>query len=366
MESQSPKLSLDLSPPWLGGDQKKEPDKSSELRDYISRLEDELRKIEAFKRELPLSVLLLTDAIARLKKQVVRDGKDARAACNFDEIACAGSENDEDGDKKSWMSSAQLWSSDQTLSLQLNLNKPRDGESRQACEYTDKGGALSSFNDGPVLSPAKDAADSNKLALTRPSLCLVTSEPAGLKKGGVRGGVRSGRPSSDPAVTDQLKLRYPSPLDQLPAIQSQRKQRRCWSPELHRRFIEALDRLGGPQVATPKQIRELMQVNGLTNDEVKSHLQKYRLHIRKLPNSRDKLFLTQDSQVEGSRGGGSTSGVVNGVATSKTELNQSGSPEGPFHLAIRSATKCNSPASRCDSMEDDYEEKSDSHSWEGD
>lgn len=26
-------------------------------------------------------------------------------------------------------------------------------------------------------------------------------------------------------------------------------------------------------MATPKQIRELMQVDGLTNDEVKSHLQ---------------------------------------------------------------------------------------------
>ncbi|KAB2026346.1 hypothetical protein ES319_D06G212900v1, partial [Gossypium barbadense] len=41
----------------------------------------------------------------------------------------------------------------------------------------------------------------------------------------------------------------------------------------------------GPQssVATPKQIRELMQVDGLTNDEVKSHLQKYQLHTRRLP-----------------------------------------------------------------------------------
>jgi SHAQKYF class myb-like DNA-binding protein len=28
-------------------------------------------------------------------------------------------------------------------------------------------------------------------------------------------------------------------------------------------------------VATPKQIRELMKVDGLTNDEVKSHLQVY-------------------------------------------------------------------------------------------
>jgi SHAQKYF class myb-like DNA-binding protein len=52
-----------------------------------------------------------------------------------------------------------------------------------------------------------------------------------------------------------------------------RKQRRCWSPELHRRFVNALNQLGGSQVATPKQIRELMKVDGLTNDEVKSHLQ---------------------------------------------------------------------------------------------
>ena len=32
-------------------------------------------------------------------------------------------------------------------------------------------------------------------------------------------------------------------------------------------------------VATPKQIRELMKVDGLTNDEVKSHLQVSRLII---------------------------------------------------------------------------------------
>ncbi|KAH7387228.1 hypothetical protein KP509_16G011700 [Ceratopteris richardii] len=63
---------------------------------------------------------------------------------------------------------------------------------------------------------------------------------------------------------------------------SQRKARRCWSPELHRRFVNALQQLGGSQVATPKQIREVMKVEGLTNDEVKSHLQKYRLHTRRL------------------------------------------------------------------------------------
>lgn len=85
--------------------------------------------------------------------------------------------------------------------------------------------------------------------------------------------------------------------------QAQRKQRRCWSQELHKRFLHALQQLGGADcayltwnyflfcainkcfkfqmfdnlvfgaAATPKQIRELMKVDGLTNDEVKSHLQ---------------------------------------------------------------------------------------------
>ncbi|KAK8344633.1 hypothetical protein V6Z12_A07G091000 [Gossypium hirsutum] len=57
--------------------------------------------------------------------------------------------------------------------------------------------------------------------------------------------------------------------------------RRCWSFELHSRFVEALNMLGGIEVATPKQIRDLMQVEGLTIDQVKSHLQKYRLHSGK-------------------------------------------------------------------------------------
>ncbi|KAH0879333.1 LOW QUALITY PROTEIN: hypothetical protein HID58_066727 [Brassica napus] len=75
-----------------------------------------------------------------------------------------------------------------------------------------------------------------------------------------------------------------------PYLQQQalRKQRRCWTPELHRLFVDALQQLGGPGVAIPKQIREHMQEESLTNDEVKSHLQKYRLHIRKSDSNLEK------------------------------------------------------------------------------
>ncbi|KAI3794436.1 hypothetical protein L1987_37068 [Smallanthus sonchifolius] len=49
-----------------------------------------------------------------------------------------------------------------------------------------------------------------------------------------------------------------------------RKERIYWSTELHWQFFNALHQLGGSQAATPKQIRELMQVDGLTNDKVKN------------------------------------------------------------------------------------------------
>ncbi|KAJ9173139.1 hypothetical protein P3X46_016304 [Hevea brasiliensis] len=65
--------------------------------------------------------------------------------------------------------------------------------------------------------------------------------------------------------------------------------RRSWTPELRARFVVALHLLGGPEVATPKQIRDHMQVKGLTTDQVKSHLQ-YRMNWRSSPeNATDPL-----------------------------------------------------------------------------
>eukprot|EP00232_Nephroselmis_pyriformis_P029056 CAMPEP_0182864236 /NCGR_PEP_ID=MMETSP0034_2-20130328/7064_1 /TAXON_ID=156128 /ORGANISM="Nephroselmis pyriformis, Strain CCMP717" /LENGTH=314 /DNA_ID=CAMNT_0024996487 /DNA_START=115 /DNA_END=1055 /DNA_ORIENTATION=+ len=60
-----------------------------------------------------------------------------------------------------------------------------------------------------------------------------------------------------------------------------KKARVVWSVELHQQFVNAVNQLG-IEKAVPKRILDLMNVSGLTRENVASHLQKYRLYLKRL------------------------------------------------------------------------------------
>ncbi|KAG7588276.1 Myb domain plants protein [Arabidopsis suecica] len=54
-----------------------------------------------------------------------------------------------------------------------------------------------------------------------------------------------------------------------------------WSHELHQKFLNSIEQLGGNDKAIPKKILADMNVEGLTRLNVATHLQKYRLTLER-------------------------------------------------------------------------------------
>ncbi|KAJ7943200.1 Myb transcription factor [Quillaja saponaria] len=256
------------------------------FREYVEALEVEKRKIEVFQRELPLCLELVTQAIETCRQQLSgttteynshgpsecseqtsTEGpileefmpikKRASLDCDdedddneqYSHKAKINKDKNTDKKKSDWLRSVQLWNPDP----HINEDVPKKAT---VMEVARNGGAFQPFL--REKSVGKSNASTNKEPTSAAPVPATSSTAAAVTGGNAEGGKKEDKEG-----------------------QSERKQRRCWSPELHKRFLHALQQLGGSDVATPKQIRELMKVDGLTNDEVKSHLQKFRLHTRR-------------------------------------------------------------------------------------
>ncbi|CAN4103284.1 unnamed protein product [Withania somnifera] len=64
-------------------------------------------------------------------------------------------------------------------------------------------------------------------------------------------------------------------------LPGKRKVKVDWTPELHRRFVQAVEQLGVDK-AVPSRILDIMGIDCLTRHNVASHLQKYRSHRKHL------------------------------------------------------------------------------------
>ncbi len=65
------------------------------------------------------------------------------------------------------------------------------------------------------------------------------------------------------------------------SVSGSKKARVVWSVEMHQQFVTAVNMLGIDK-AVPKRILDLMNVEGLTRENVASHLQKYRLYLKRV------------------------------------------------------------------------------------
>ncbi|KAJ0031736.1 hypothetical protein Pint_13093 [Pistacia integerrima] len=279
-------------------------DQTQKLEEVLIRLEEERFKIDGLKRELPLCMQLLTDAVevSRQQLQAYRANQGPRPVLEeFIPLKNCSSENSDKSptisDKANWMTTAQLWSqTGNETKPQANTTSPKETDvgfnvsPKLALDSKQRnGGAFLPFSKERNSCPSPTLRALPDLALASADKEMEDKKFNENNENGISCSRRenNGKVGNVGVAIEQVKGTCNSIDGQTNsnnptnASQTHRKARRCWSPDLHRRFVNALQMLGGSQVATPKQIRELMKVDGLTNDEVKSHLQKYRLHTRR-------------------------------------------------------------------------------------
>uniref|UniRef100_A0A0E0LBE4 HTH myb-type domain-containing protein n=1 Tax=Oryza punctata TaxID=4537 RepID=A0A0E0LBE4_ORYPU len=85
---------------------------------------------------------------------------------------------------------------------------------------------------------------------------------------------KSSSPSSTTSSSQEAESRHKSSSK---SSQGKKKAKVDWTPELHRRFVQAVEQLGIDK-AVPSRILEIMGIDSLTRHNIASHLQKYRSH----------------------------------------------------------------------------------------
>ncbi|XP_012835037.1 PREDICTED: uncharacterized protein LOC105955787 [Erythranthe guttata] len=196
--------------------------KLRKLEFYVGAFEDELRKIDGFKRELPNCMRLLIDAIQRLKEEELMlfksEGGNGRAKASNDSR-----------ERKNWMSSVQLWTTPvQYETNYLTRNQDSILHLTSRCDQEGEGNGSKFRHKEGSFMPFKKSYD----------VAMVEEE---------RGGNPLRQPTAVPVHGLTVKGHFGPGRPKLHQQELEKKHRRCWSPELHDRFVDALNQLGGAQ-----------------------------------------------------------------------------------------------------------------------
>ncbi|XP_073018000.1 transcription factor HHO2-like [Primulina eburnea] len=291
------------------------------LEFHVQALEEEMRRSCTFMRPLPYSIHFLQDAI-QIMKQEIQKWKKRETNPVFEELmplkscfeGCLGAKESKDiNDKMERMGSVQLWNTpiqydnnfgpkNQDSLLHHKSNYEGFQASGSGGNFNHKAGAFMPYknptmeNKGVVPAVSSSAAEFENYEgfqasgsggnFNHKAGAFMPYKNPTMENKGVVPAVSSSAAEFEVAPIDlNVKRKHPKQRKPYTEEPTQKKKRRCWSPELHKQFVDSLQQLGGVESATPKQVREMMNVKGLTNDEVKSHLQKYRVYIRKLPST---------------------------------------------------------------------------------
>lgn len=93
--------------------------------------------------------------------------------------------------------------------------------------------------------------------------------------------MESGSAPTGSSSSSETESRSRKPSTAQTKSSGKRKVKVDWTPELHRRFVQAVEQLGVDK-AVPSRILELMGIDCLTRHNIASHLQKYRSHRKHL------------------------------------------------------------------------------------
>ncbi|KAL2921899.1 Myb family transcription factor EFM [Bienertia sinuspersici] len=179
-------------------------------------------------------------------------------------------------DKANWMLSTQLWSQQAGDTNKQQVSTLPKSEADNCFSISSPKLALDNKqrNGGGAFLPfarEKNSIQNNSNIRALPDLALASSDRSMEDKkcvesdNGVSGSrsensSKGGNVVGDKATDNQA---HTTPTSGTTTPQIHRKARRCWSPDLHRRFVNAFKCL------VVLKNRELMKVDGLTNDKVK-------------------------------------------------------------------------------------------------